>query len=131
MGPGRRVERIDQLVGSGLEGPRRGVWGAPETPDEPADVRVDRGDRAPEGDRRDGPSRVRPDAWQGLEDLDVSWDPAGVPFDDRLGRTLELDRTPVVAEARPRPQHVRGGREGARPGRREPLDERSPGALYP
>ena len=83
-----------------------GIAGDDATEDA-ADVDVDRADRRPEGDRRHGASRVRPDPGQCLELRHGRRDPPAVLVDDDPRGSPQGQRASVVAKALPRAQDVR------------------------
>ena len=105
VGPGgdvRAETRSGEGVGHGLQPAR--LVGAAEAAQQPAaHVRVDHAGRHVEGERGDGPRRVRSDAGQGRQAGNVAR-PA-VAAHDR-GGTLERERAAVVAEPAPLRQHV-------------------------
>ncbi len=123
----------DHLVGEALDLRRRhrSVSARHDPAEHAPDVRVDRSDRHPEGDRRDGTSRVRTDAGQRLEGRQVGWDDPAVLVDDPPRRALEVHGPPVVAEALPRTQDVSGRRRGDRGDRGVARHEGGPGLPGP
>jgi len=106
VGPQPGSSPRSQLVGEGLE--RRGVrWLIEERPPEHAShVGVDRPDAPPEGERRHGARRVRPDAREALQRRDVGRNLAAMLRHDRGRGPLERDGPAVVAEAAPRSKDI-------------------------
>ena len=90
-------------------------------------VGVHGADRPPEGQRGDGPGRVRPHPRQPAERIEVVGHLPAVLLDDGDRRSPERQRPPVVAEAAPGPEHGGRGGIGERRRRRELGEERAPG----
>jgi len=63
----------------------------------PGHVGVDCGHRVLVGEGRNRARGVATDARQGLEDLDVAWDPALVVGHHPLGQPMEVGGPPIVA----------------------------------
>ena len=102
-----------------------------DPPEDAAHVRVDRADRQPERQRRDGPRGIRPDARQRLEVGQIGGHPAAVLVDDPSRRAPQVERAPVVAEALPGPEDVGRRRGGQRLDGREPVHEPGPRVARP
>ena len=114
--PGRRPGSTERrrCACSSAAGRRTAARPPTRSIQDPPDVCVDRADRAPEGDRGNGPRRVRPDARQALQSRDDVRDAAAVLVDDRPRRAPQVDGAAVVAH----PLHARrtsAGEAAARP----------------
>ncbi len=103
--------RWHQLVGRRLHLARRQDL-AGEPADDPSDVGVHGSHWLPEGEGRHRARRVRTDPRQLLQLLHAAGHPAVVRGNDGPGGSLQVDRTSVVAQARPRSQHIRWRRLG-------------------
>jgi alkanesulfonate monooxygenase SsuD/methylene tetrahydromethanopterin reductase-like flavin-dependent oxidoreductase (luciferase family) len=128
MCPDARAIRRHEFVGSDLERPGVHTRSSAEhaTEDSP-DIRVDRADCLPEGQRGHGSSCVRSDPRQSAERIEIGRHATAVLPDDTYRRITERQRSTVVAEAAPCPEDLRG--RGFRQGRgcRELDQEARPG----
>ena len=126
MRPQPRAIRRHQLVSRNLEGSGLDAVDAPEhATEDSSDVRVDRADGAAEGQRGEGPGRVRTDARQSTQRFQIVGHATAVVIDDAYRRITERERSTVVAESTPRPEDGRGRGFRERRGCRE-VDEETP-----
>ena len=106
VGPGGRVISRHELVGRHLQLPRRQDL-AGEPADDPADIGVHGSHRLAEGQGRHRARRVRSHPRQLSQLLHAVGHSTVVLVDDDAGGPLQMDRTSVVAQPRPRSQHIR------------------------
>ena len=97
----------------------------------PADVGVEDRVALPEGEARDRRRGVGAHAGQGQQFVKRVRDHAAVPLRDRLGRGVQPQRAPRVAQAPPLPDRVRRGSRRERRRRRPPLQPRRIGGKDP
>ena len=97
----------------------------------PHDVAVHHADRASVGEGEGRPCRVRADAGEVDQCVQVVRHSSGVALDEDGGRAVEVQRSAVVAQTCPCPHHLCRARASARSRRREPRDESSEGVDDP